>query len=65
MWVIISIILSVIILFLVGNNSMLRNENEGLKYTNVYLFTRFVRDNGEQGFKEFEKAMEEMAKKFK
>lgn len=65
MWVIISIILSVIILFLVGNNSMLRNENNGLRYTNVYLFTRFVKDNGEEGLIELDKAMEEISKKFK
>lgn len=65
MWVIISIILAVIILFLVGNNSMLRNENNGLRYTNVYLFTRFVKDNGEEGLIELDKAMEEISKKFK
>lgn len=65
MWVIISIILAVIILFLVGNNSMLRNENNGLRYTNVYLFTHFVKDNGEEGLIELDKAMEEISKKFK
>lgn len=65
MWLIIAIVLAVIILILLANNGMLRNENESLRYTNVYLFTRFVRDNGEQGIRELEEAMDEMAKKFK
>ena len=64
MWLLISIILAVIILFLIGHNSMLRNENEGLKYTNVYLFTRFVKDNGEQGLRELQEEMEKIANKF-
>jgi len=65
MWIIISIILAIIILILIGNNSVLRNENNTLRYTNVYLFTRFVKDNGEDGLIEFDKVMEEMTKKFK
>ncbi|WP_154836104.1 DUF1514 family protein [Staphylococcus pasteuri] len=64
MWIIISIILAVIILFLVGNNGMLRNENNGLRYTNVYLFTRFVKDNGEEGIRELQEKMEKVANKF-
>ncbi|ATH63192.1 DUF1514 family protein [Staphylococcus pasteuri] len=64
MWIIISIILAVIILFLVGNNGMLRNENNGLRYTNVYLFTRFVKDNGEEGIRELQEEMEKVANKF-
>ncbi|MCE3020989.1 DUF1514 family protein [Staphylococcus pasteuri] len=64
MWIIISIILTVIILFLVGNNGMLRNENNGLRYTNVYLFTRFVKDNGEEGIRELQEEMEKVANKF-
>lgn len=64
MWIIISIILAVIILFLVGNNGMLRNENNGLRYTNVYLFTRFVKDNGEEGIRELKEEMEKVANKF-
>lgn len=64
MWIIISIILAVIILFLVGNNGMLRNENNFLRYTNVYLFTRFVKDNGEEGIRELQEEMEKVANKF-
>lgn len=64
MWIIISIILAVIILFLVGNNGMLRNENNGLRYTNVYLFTRFVKDNGEEGIRELQEETEKVANKF-
>ncbi|MCO5360685.1 DUF1514 family protein [Staphylococcus pasteuri] len=64
MWIIISIILAVIILFLVGNNGMLRNENNGLRYTNVYLFTRFVKDNGEEEIRELQEEMEKVANKF-
>lgn len=64
MWIIISIILAVIILFLVGNNGMLRNENNGLRYTNVYLFTHFVKDNGEEGIRELQEEMEKVANKF-
>lgn len=64
MWIIISIILAVIILFLIGNNGMLRNENNGLRYTNVYLFTRFVKDNGEEGIRELQEEMEKVANKF-
>ncbi|MCG2341692.1 DUF1514 family protein [Staphylococcus epidermidis] len=65
MWIIISIVLAVIILLLIGSNSMLRRENNSLKYTNVYLFTRFVKDNGESGIRELEEQMEEIARKFK
>lgn len=65
MWIVISIVLAVIILLLIGSNSMLRSENNSLKYTNVYLFTRFVKDNGESGIRELEEQMEETARKFK
>lgn len=65
MWIVISIVLAVIILLLIGSNSMLRSENNNLKYTNVYLFTRFVKDNGEIGIRELEEQMEEIARKFK
>ncbi|MBV5158276.1 DUF1514 family protein [Staphylococcus epidermidis] len=65
MWIVISIVLAVIILLLIGSNSMLRSENNSLKYTNVYLFTRFVKDNGESGIRELEEQMEEIARKFK
>lgn len=65
MWIVISIVLAVIVLLLIGSNSMLRNENNSLKYTNVYLFTRFVKDNGESGLRELEEQMEEIARKFK
>lgn len=43
---------------------MLRNENNGLRYTNVYLFTRFVKDNGEEGIRELQEEMEKVANKF-
>ncbi|PWZ76265.1 hypothetical protein DD901_05155 [Staphylococcus pseudintermedius] len=44
MWIIISVILGLIVLILLADNSLLRNENEALKYTNIYLSFKFKDD---------------------
>ncbi|MEM5613988.1 DUF1514 family protein [Staphylococcus pseudintermedius] len=44
MWIIISVILGLIVLILLADNSLLRKENEALKYANIYLSTKF-KDN--------------------
>ncbi|MFO3691197.1 DUF1514 family protein [Staphylococcus felis] len=44
MWMITTIILALIVLILLGENSALKNKNESLKYTNVYLQTKFKDD---------------------
>lgn len=45
MWITISIILAIVLLITLGSNSMLRNELDAFKYTNVYLFSKFVRES--------------------
>lgn len=44
MWIIISVILGLIVLILLADNSILRKENEALKYTNIYLSLKFKDD---------------------
>ncbi|HGH5431414.1 TPA: DUF1514 family protein [Staphylococcus pseudintermedius] len=44
MWIIISVILGLIVLILLADNSLLRKENEALKYTNIYLSLKFKDD---------------------
>ncbi|EGQ3465726.1 DUF1514 domain-containing protein [Staphylococcus pseudintermedius] len=44
MWIIISVILGLIVLILLADNSLLRKENEALKYTILYLQTKFKDD---------------------
>ncbi|EGQ1685709.1 TPA: DUF1514 domain-containing protein [Staphylococcus pseudintermedius] len=44
MWIIISVILGLIVLILLADNSLLRKENEALKYTNIYLSFKFKDD---------------------
>ncbi len=41
MWIIISVILGLIVLILLADNSLLRKENEALKYANIYLSVKF------------------------
>ncbi|REI19592.1 hypothetical protein DOS77_11775 [Staphylococcus felis] len=44
MWMTTTIILALIVLILLSKNSALKNKNESLKYTNVYLQTKFKDD---------------------
>ena len=44
MWITISIILAITLLITLGNNTVLRQELDAQRYTNVYLFTKYVRD---------------------
>ena len=44
MWITISIILAIALLITLGSNSILRNELDAQRYTNVYLFTKYVRN---------------------
>ncbi|MCE5089214.1 DUF1514 family protein [Staphylococcus devriesei] len=62
MWVTISIILAIALLITLGSNSMLRNELDALKYTNVYLFSKFIR---EADIEDIEREIERARKLFK
>lgn len=62
MWITISIILAVVLLIVLGNNAMLRNELDALKYTNIYLFSKFVR---ESDIEDIEREIERAKKQFK
>ncbi|POA05608.1 DUF1514 family protein [Staphylococcus caprae] len=62
MWITISIILAIVLLIVLGNNAMLRNELDALKYTNVYLFSKFVR---ESDIENIEREIERAKKQFK
>ena len=44
MWIALTIILSILLLIAIGNNTVLRQELDAQRYTNVYLFTKYVRD---------------------
>jgi len=43
-WIALTIILSILLLIAIGNNTVLRQELDAQRYTNVYLFTKYVRD---------------------
>ncbi|PTE74121.1 DUF1514 domain-containing protein [Staphylococcus devriesei] len=62
MWITISIILAIALLITLGSNSMLRNELDALKYTNVYLFSKFIR---ETDIEDIEREIERARKVFK
>lgn len=62
MWITISIILAIALMITLGNNSILRNELDALKYTNVYLFSKFVR---ESDIEDIEREIEMAKKRFK
>lgn len=62
MWITISIILAIALLITLGSNSMLRNELDALKYTNVYLFSKFVREGD---IEDIEREIERAKKRFK
>ncbi|MBT2834315.1 DUF1514 family protein [Staphylococcus coagulans] len=53
MWIIISVILGIIVLILLADNSLLRKENEALKYTNIYLSFKFKDDVDAKDFESF------------
>ncbi|HDV6102185.1 TPA: DUF1514 family protein [Staphylococcus pseudintermedius] len=44
MWIVIAVILGLIVLILLADNSLLRKENEALKYAILYLQTKFKDD---------------------
>ncbi|GGG87798.1 DUF1514 domain-containing protein [Staphylococcus pragensis] len=44
MWIALTIILAIALLITLGSNSILRNELDAQRYTNVYLFTKYVRN---------------------
>ena len=62
MWITISIILAIALLIALGSNSILRNELDALKYTHVYLFSKFVR---ESDIEDIEREIERAKKQFK
>ncbi|WP_048668108.1 DUF1514 family protein [Staphylococcus haemolyticus] len=62
MWIAISIILAIALLIALGSNSILRNELDALKYTNVYLFSKFV---SESDIEDIERDIERAKKQFK
>ncbi|MDR5602779.1 DUF1514 family protein [Staphylococcus coagulans] len=53
MWIIISVILGLIVLILLADNSLLRKENEALKYTNFCLSVKFKDDVDAKDFESF------------
>ncbi|QHW36837.1 DUF1514 domain-containing protein [Staphylococcus ursi] len=53
MWIIISVILGLIVLIVLADNSLLRKENETLKYTNIYLSVKFKDDVDAKEFERF------------
>ena len=44
MWIALTIILGILLLIAIGNNTVLRQELDAQRYTNGYLFTKNVRD---------------------
>ncbi|MBC3078566.1 DUF1514 family protein [Staphylococcus hominis] len=44
MWIALTIIFGILLLIAIGNNTVLRQELDAQRYTNVYLFTKYVRD---------------------
>ncbi|WP_210142103.1 DUF1514 family protein [Staphylococcus sp. GDY8P57P] len=62
MWIALTIILGILLLIVIGNNTVLRQELDALKYTNVYLFSKFVR---ESDIEDIEREIERAKKQFK
>lgn len=62
MWIALTIILGLLLLVAIGNNTVLRQELDALKYTNVYLFSKFVR---ESDIEDIERDIERAKKQFK
>ncbi|OFM39940.1 DUF1514 family protein [Staphylococcus sp. HMSC076B11] len=62
MWIALTIILGILLLIAIGNNTVLRQELDALKYTNVYLFSKFVR---ESDIEDIERDIERAKKQFK
>ncbi|MGX0244542.1 DUF1514 family protein [Staphylococcus hominis] len=44
MWIALTIILGILLLIAIANNTALRQELDAQRYMNVYLFTKYVRD---------------------
>ncbi|REI10998.1 DUF1514 family protein [Staphylococcus felis] len=53
MWMITTIILGLIVLILLADNSLLRKENQALKYANIYLNFKFKDDVDAEEFERF------------
>lgn len=62
MWIALTIIFGILLLIAIGNNTVLRQELDALKYTNVYLFSKFVREND---IEDIEREIERAKKQFK
>lgn len=62
MWIALTIILCVLLLIAIGNNTVLRQELDAQRYTNVYLFTKYVRDCDMDNIKQ---EIQRMKKQFK
>lgn len=62
MWIALTIIFDILLLIAIGNNTVLRQELDALKYTNVYLFSKFVR---ESDIEDIEREIEKAKKQFK
>ncbi|MDM3980653.1 DUF1514 family protein [Staphylococcus haemolyticus] len=62
MWIALTIIFGILLLIAIGNNTVLRQELDALKYTNVYLFSKFVR---ESDIEDIERDIERAKKQFK
>lgn len=62
MWIALTIILGILLLIAIGNNTVLRQELDAPKYTNVYLFSKFVR---ESDIEDIEREIERTKKQFK
>ncbi|MBW4892119.1 DUF1514 family protein [Staphylococcus haemolyticus] len=62
MWIALTIIFGILLLIAIGNNTVLRQELDALKYTNVYLFSKFVR---ESDIEDIEREIERAKKQFK
>nr|WLJ25874.1 MAG: protein of unknown function (DUF1514) [Staphylococcus phage HS12] len=62
MWIALTIILGILLLIAIGNNTVLRQELDAQRYTNVYLFTKYVRD---RDIEDVEFEIERAKKQFK
>ena len=64
MWIALTIILGILLLIAIGNNTVLRQELDAQRYTNtnVYLFSKFVR---ESDIEDIERDIERAKKHFK
>lgn len=62
MWIALTIIFGILLLIAIGNNTVLRQELDAQRYTNVYLFTKYVRNCD---IEDIEREIERAKKHFK